>query len=332
MNRKTSRSLIGAFVLGAIALVVAGIVVFGSGRFFKKTRTFVMFFDGSVKGLNVGAPVIFRGVKVGQVTDIKLHFYGKELTILIPVYIELDPKSGVLVTGDVPKGQYLQAFINKGLKAQLQMQSFVTGQLAISLDFYPDKPIRLVGAEKRYPEIPTIPAPIEELTKTIQDLKLNETVKKLQSAIEGVDRVINSPEMRESIVALNRTLKSIDGLAKDINSKVVPVAASLKETSDAARNAFAQAEKTLTLKEGVPGELAQSIRDTLKAATTALDETRGAVSGVRRVADQNANLGYDLSRTLEEISALSRSLRSLTDYLDRHPEAILKGKNPPKGD
>ncbi len=331
MSKKASRSLIGAFVLGAIVLAVAGVLIFGSGKFFKKTRKFVMFFEGSVKGLNVGAPVIFRGVKVGQVTDITLHFYGKELTILIPVYIELDVK-GVLVTGDVPRGQYIQAFIKKGLRAQLQMQSFVTGQLVINLDFHPDKPIRLVGTEKRYPEIPTIPAPIEELTKTIQDLKLNETVKKLDSAIEGVNRVANSPELKEAIVALNQVLRSLDALARDVDSKVVPVASSVREASEAARGAFVQAEKTLAFKEGVPGEIAASIRDTLKAARMTLEETQKAVAGVKRVADQNANLGYDLSVTLEEISSLSRSLRSLTDYLDRHPEALIRGKKTSGGD
>jgi paraquat-inducible protein B len=332
MSRKANKSLIGAFVLAAIALAVAAVIILGSGKFFRKTHKFVMFFQGSVKGLNVGSPVMFRGVKVGQVTDIKVHIYGKEMTILIPVYIELDPASGVIASGEAPRGQYLRPFIEKGLRAQLQMQSFVTGQLAINLDFYPDKPARFVGADKRYPEIPTIPTPLEELTSTIQSLKLDQTIKKLESTIEGIDRVVNSPQLKESIVSLNRVLVSLDTLTKDIDSKVVPVASSIKETSDAARGAFVQAQKALAMKEGAPAEVAQSIRDALKAARITLEETQKAVTSVRHVADQNANLGYDLSRTLEEISALSRSLRSLTDYLDRHPEALIRGKNPPEGD
>jgi phospholipid/cholesterol/gamma-HCH transport system substrate-binding protein len=332
MSRKANKSLIGAFVLGAIALIVAGVVVFGSGRFFRKTHKFVMFFQGSVKGLNVGAPVMFRGVRVGQVTDIKINFYGRELTLLIPVYAELDPKTGVLASGDVPRGQYLQPLIRKGLRAQLQLQSFVTGQLAINLDFYPDTPARLVGTEKRYPEIPTIPAPLEELTSTIQGLKLDQTIRKLDSTIEGIDRIVNSPQLKESIVSLNRVLVSLDALTKDIDSRVMPVASSIQETSEAARGAFVQAQKTLTMKEGAPGEIAQSVRDTLKSARLTLEETQRTVAGVRRVADQNANLGYDLGRTLEEITALSRSLRSLTDYLDRHPEALIRGKSPAGGD
>ncbi len=332
MSKKANKSLIGVFVLGAIALVVAGVIIFGSGKFFKKTRKFVMFFQGSVKGLNVGAPVMFRGVKVGQVTAMKVNFYGKELTLLIPVYIELDPTSGVLVSGDAPKGQYLKPFIKKGLRAQLQLQSFVTGQLVVDLDFYPDKPARFVGIEKRYPEIPTIPTPLESLQSTIQGLKLDQTIRRLESAVEGIDRIVNSPQLKQSIVSLGKALRSIDSLARNLDSNVVPVAASIKDTSEAAHAAFVQVEKTLAMREGAPAEVAQSLRDTLKAARIALEETQGAVAGVRRVADQNANFGYELSRTLEEVSALSRSLRSLTDYLDRHPEALIKGKSSQGGD
>ncbi len=332
MSKKVSRSLIGVFVLGAIALAVAAVVILGSGKFFKKTYKYVLFFEGSVKGLNVGAPVIFRGVNVGQVTDIRLRFNLKDLTIIIPVYIELDPAKAQVVAGGLEKGAYLKAMISKGLRAQLQMQSFVTGQLVVNLDFYPDKPVRLVGIEKRYPEIPTIPTPLEELTKTLQDLKLDETVKKLESAIGGIDRIVNSPELKQSIVSLNQTLRSIDALAKNVDAHVAPVVSNISETSDAARSAFIQAEKTLALKEGVPAEIAQGVKDTLKAARVTLEETQKAVAGVKRVADQNANLGYDLSRTLEEVATLSRSLRSLTDYLDRHPEALIKGKKSQKGD
>ncbi|MCL5022470.1 MAG: MlaD family protein [Nitrospirae bacterium] len=332
MSKKASKSLIGAFVLGAIALVIAGVVIFGSGRFFKKTYRYVLFFEGSVKGLNVGAPVIFRGVKVGRVTDIRLRLNLKDLTVIIPVYIELDPGTAAVVGGNLERGHYLKGMIEKGLRAQLQMQSFVTGLLVINLDFYPDKPVRLVGLEKRYPEIPTIPTPLEELTKTIQDLKLDQTVRKLESAIEGIDRIVNSPELKQSIVSLNQMLRSINTLAVDIDSRIVPVASSVKETSEAARKAFVQAEKTLAMKEGAPGEIARSVTDTLTSARVTLEETQRAIEGVRRVADRNVNLGYDLSRTLEEISSLSRSLRSLTDYLDLHPEALIKGKKTSGGD
>lgn len=332
MSKKASKSLIGIFVLGAIALILAVVVIFGSGRFFKKTYKYVLFFEGSVKGLNVGAPVMFRGVKVGQVTDIVLRFSGKDLTILIPVYIELDPSKAVIVSGDLGKSSYLKSFIAKGLRAQLQMQSFVTGQLMINLDFYPDKPIRLVDVYKRYPEIPTIPATLEELTKTVEGLNLDQIVRRLDSVITGIDKIVNSPELGESVKSMNLALKSINDLAKNIDSRVGTVSSSIKETSEAARGAFVQAEKTLTLKDGVPGDIAESVKETLKTARFTLEESQKAVAEVKRVAEKNAYLGYDISRTLEEISSLSRSLRSLSDYLDRHPEALIKGKNSSKGD
>ncbi len=332
MSAKASKSLIGAFVLGAIAISVAAVITFGSGRLFRKTYRFVMFFPGSVKGLNVGSPVMFRGVKVGQVTDIKVNFYGKELAILIPVYAELDPRSGVLASGEKPRGQYLKALIKKGLRAQLQLQSFITGQLVIDLDFHPGKPARLIGMEKRYPEIPTIRTPIEELTKTLQDLRLDQTFKKLESAIEGIDRTVNSPELKSGIDSLRRLLLSLNTLTTDIDSRLASVTSDIRETSGAARNAFIQAEKTLSMKEGAPADLIRNVRETLKGVSVTLEETRKAVASVRRVADQNANAGYELNRALREITALSRSLRSLTDYLDRHPEALIKGKRPPQGD
>ena len=96
MGRQARKTLIGAFVVGAVALAAAGITVFGSGRFFQKRFTFVMFFSGSITGLSVGSPVEFRGVRVGQVTKIAAVFDPGKLTITIPVYIEIDPKSLVV--------------------------------------------------------------------------------------------------------------------------------------------------------------------------------------------------------------------------------------------
>ena len=340
MSKKASKTLIGAFVLGAIVLIVAGVVIFGGGKFFKKTYKFVTFFEGSVKGLQVGAPVTFRGVKIGEVTDIVLRFNPEKMSVLIPVYLEIDPEIFRAEFKIKPtKYQYYKALIDKGLKARLEMQSFVTGQLLVSLDFYPDKPIKLAGLDKRYPEIPTIPTTMEELAKTIQSLPLKEITEKLNSTLEGIDKIVHSPEVSASISSLDVTLKDIGRLARNIDTRLGPLTASLTSTSDAARGALVQAEKTLKMDEGVPGEIASGIKDalqesrlTLKESRLALEEAKKAMEGIKQIAAQNANVGYDLNRSLEQMTALSRSLRSLTDYLDRHPEALIRGKNPSKGD
>ncbi len=338
MSKKASKTLIGAFVLGAVVLIVAGVVVFGGGKFFAPTKKYVMFFEGSVKGLQVGAPVIFRGVKIGEVFDIRLDFHPGDLTADIPVYIEIDPRLLNIpeefkrVLKEREKYWFLKPLIDKGLKAQLQMQSFVTGQLAVSLDFYPDKPIRLRGLEKKYPEIPTVPTGLEELTRIIRNLPLGEITMKLDSVLAGLEKVVQSPELTGSIASLNQALKDISAVAKNIDKRLGPLTASLTSTSDAARGAFVQAEKSLKMDEGTPGEIAYGIRDTLKESRLALEAARKALEGIQQIAEQNTNLGYEINRSLEQMNATSRSLRSLTDYLDRHPEALIRGKNPSKGE
>jgi paraquat-inducible protein B len=342
MSRQASKTLIGAFVIGAIALAVAAVVVFGSGKFFAPTKKYVMFFNGSVKGLQIGAPVIFRGVKIGEVLNIQLDFNPKDLSVVIPVYIEIDPRLLTVPEAFKPlmkdalkvdkKYPLIHALIEKGLKAQLQLQSFVTGQLVINLDFYPDKPLRLVGLEKRYPEIPTIPTGLEELTKKFEDLPLKEITTNLNNALAGINKLVNSQDLQASISSLNQALKSIDKLAKDIDSEVRPVASDLREVTVAAVAALEQAKKTLAMNEGVPGEIASGFKDTLKAARLALEETQKTVADYDRIAVQNANLGYEIGRSLEQMAALSRSLRVLADYLERHPEAFIKGKSPSKGE
>jgi len=331
MSKQASRTLIGAFVLGATALVVAAVIIFGSGKFFKKTFRYVMFFEGSVKGLTVGAPVIFHGVNVGHVTDIRLLFNGKDFSILIPVYIEIDPSKTRVLSGSLEKEAYFEAFIDNGLKAQLQLQSFVTGQFLINLDLYPEKPVRLVGIEKRYPEIPTVSSSLEELTKTLQELPIKELVQKFNHAIESIDQIAGSPELKESVHSLNQALKSFDRLAHNVDAHVGPLASQVSGAANAALSAFVQAEKSLKMEEGTPGEIALSIKETLAEARVTLEETQKAVEGFKKIGAQNANLGYEISKTLGEISALSRSLRSLADYLDRHPESLLKGKTGTKG-
>jgi paraquat-inducible protein B len=286
-----------------------------------------------VKGLQIGASVVFQGAKIGQVTDIVVKVNAKELTAFIPVYIEIYQEKLVPIEGDRSYDeQYLQALIKKGLRAQLQLQSFVTGQLMVNLDFYPNTPIRLVGLEKRYPEIPTIPSGLEQLAKRLEELPLKEIADRLNETLAGITRLVNSRDLQASIGSLNQLLQDGDILVKNLNSKVGPIASDIKGTTDAARAAFAQAEKTLRFDEGAPGQIASGIKETLSAAQDTLKKTGTAVENINVIAVQNANLGYEIGRTLEQIAELSRSIRVLADYLERHPEALLRGKSHDKGE
>jgi paraquat-inducible protein B len=333
MSKQASKRLIGAFVLGALALVVAGIVVFGSDKFFRKVNKDVMYFEGSVKGLQNGAPVVFRGVQIGHVTNIVLEVNAKDLTAFVPVYTEIYPQKIVPIGENLSyDSRYLQTLIDKGLRAQLQLQSFVTGQLMVNLDFYPNTPIRLVGLEKNYHEIPTIPSSLEQLTKTLGELPLREIADRLNETLAGINRLVNSRDLQASIGSLNQLLKSTDALVKHLNTEVGPIASDIKGTSDAARATLEQVEKTLRFDEGAPGEIASSIKETLSAANDTLKETRKAVENINGIAVQNANIGYEIGRTLEQIAELSSSIRILADYLERHPEALLRGKSPAKGE
>jgi paraquat-inducible protein B len=314
--RQPRKSLIGAFVVGAVALAAIGITVFGSGRFFQRRSTLVMFFSGSITGLSVGSSVEFRGVRIGQVTKITAVFDPKTLNIAIPVYVEFDPKSLIVSGMQDASGmkQFYQPLLEKGLKAQLDIESFITRQLYISVDFFPDKPTTLLGLDPRYPEIPTIPSLQDQIVQMLQKLP-----EKIMTVTDGIERLVNSSAAQES-------LRDLDGLIRAIATEVKPLMANLNATSDAARRTFAQAEKTLSMKEGPSAEMAASFTGTMKKAGVSLDQMRSTLESYQQVAVQNANVGYDLTKTLAQLDAAARSVRALAEYLELHPEAVLKGK------
>ena len=212
MSKQANKTVIGAFVIGAIALVVAGVLIFGSGRFLKERDSYVLYFEGSVKGLNIGSPVLFRGVKVGSVTDIRLRFDPEDLTVYIPVVIEVEPDRFSKGSNDKHPKQNVDLLVEKGLRAQLELQSMVTGQLMVNFDFQPDEPVNLTGIKSEYIELPTIPSDMEKLSRTIENIPFDELINKLTSAVGGLERVLNSPELIGSIQAAEKALEEINKL------------------------------------------------------------------------------------------------------------------------
>lgn len=145
MAKQSFKTAVGAFVIGGLALLVAGIILLGGGRMFSDDIEYVLYFDGSVSGLNIGAPVVFRGVPMGQVTRISLEANPRDASVTIPVYIRLDENSIVRagVTGELTdnfRQEILRRLIQRGLRARLQLQSLITGQYRVELDFLPNTP------------------------------------------------------------------------------------------------------------------------------------------------------------------------------------------------
>jgi paraquat-inducible protein B len=246
MSKQGNKAVIGAFVVGAVVLAVTGVLVFGSGKFFSETNQYVMYFDGSVKGLNIGSPVMFRGVKIGAVTNIVLRSNPEEATIEIPVFVEIE-RNRFQRVGKKPGKRNVheeaEELVELGLRAQLQMKSMVTGQLMVELDFHPDKPAKLVGSDRKYPEIPTIKTGLQQFTQTLQDLPIEEMVNNLTSALEGIERAVNSPEVATGMNNINESLEDIQRLAKSLDRTVVENAElpyyftkAMEEVSAAARS------------------------------------------------------------------------------------------------
>jgi paraquat-inducible protein B len=311
--------MIGGFVVGAVALIFASILVFGSGKFLKKTYKFVLYFEGSVSGLSVGAPVVFRGVKIGSVESIVIRTNTKELTAQIAVIIEYEPDR--LEIGDAKPDPYrnMPLLIDKGLRAQLQMASLVTGQLMIEFDFHPDTPARLVGGDPKYREIPTSPSTIQEITRTVEKLPLEETFSKLSSAIAGLEEIVNSEDMKGIIGALRVAADEAAKLLKNVDDRVKPLASTIDETlkdyGKLARDVDRQVDP-----------LAGEIGDAVKALTAASMQAEKTLLSIEDVVSEDSTVTTELKNSLRELSTAARSIRVWADYLERNPEALIRGK------
>ena len=353
MSKPVSKTMIGLFVAGAIALIVVAIGILGSGKFFTQKFTYFMVFEGSVKGLNVGSPMVFRGVKVGAVSSIRMYFNFATKVPIVLVYVESEKGQVEAYNIDeatakelLKQGQYsfMKELIARGLRAQLEMQSIVTGQLQIALDLFPDKPAVYTGIDKTVMEIPTIPTPLQQLTKKLESLPLEEIFNNVNSSFDGIAKLVQSPELKESIANLNIALKDVQTLVRNVNDQVKPLSAGLSDTIRDTRklinNADSQVASVGTNLNGAIGDGRKLIQNvdasvesikaklnaTLTTATSALEEARKLIQDLETSAREDSTLMYRLNETLREVGKAARSLSTLADYLERHPEALLGGK------
>jgi paraquat-inducible protein B len=344
MRYRPNPKLIGAFVLGAIFLAVVAVAVLGGNRLFQTTRTAVAYFDQSVAGLSTGAPVTFRGVRVGQVKEINLRVETEQLNARIPVVLEFQ-LDRIEWTGDKGFSQeQMDRLIDRGLRAKLVSQSFVTGQLAVELGFEPDVEVRLVGGRDDIPEIPTAPGGFEQLKTSLENLPLRDIVSRVMSTVERMNEVLSQPAVQELAPEAVQTLQEYRTLARDLRGRTGPLfdqvsqsAESANQTLDRTNAAVQRIEQELTrtlrsVREVTEtlnarvGPLADKLERTSDAATGAMRQTEQTMASANRVIEPGSATQRDLRRALDEFARAARAVRQLAEQLERNPNALITGK------
>lgn len=220
MSKKVSPQFIGFFVIGAIVLVVLGLMIFGGGEFLQRKSRYVMFFEGAMSGLSEGSPVEYRGVKVGKVYEIKMCVSKNIQDIIIPVIVDLFPEN-IVGIGKFNIQKFINLAIGEGLKAQLVSANLITGQRKIELIFDKNmKPVYRNDGTIRYLEIPTISSKIARFFEKLESLSVDEIFAESLNAVKGISSLVNAPETKEAFLSLNKTMEEIKLLVVNLNNMV----------------------------------------------------------------------------------------------------------------
>lgn len=332
---KANPAVIGAFVIGAVVLAISLTLVLSGGRLFQPARQFVVVFDSSLHGLSVGAPVAFRGVSIGQVTSINPVLEARNgrleaVNMVVAIQIshgQFHAADGRLLgTDDFNDEELARVFDERGIRAHLALQSLLTGQLYVNLDFFPGSPATKVDLPTPYPQIATTETGIQRLGRTIDTLPLEEIIAKVTTALDGIAGLATAEEIPSILAAAERTAAAAEQIAVRLDAQIDPLLDSLREAAQATAGAMEQARVTLDLEQGPAGDLVARLTRAAETADKTLEQARGGVAQLEHLLGDRSPERQRLQQALAETSAAARSLRLLADYLERHPEALLHGK------
>lgn len=264
---------------------------------------YLVYFDGSVRGLEPGSPVEVRGIKIGNVVDIKLEFDFNTKSIRVPVTIEIERQRFVPIgtPAEVGSRPLLDHLVAQGLRAQLRSTSLLTGQLAVSLDFHPNARPATINYDRKYPELPTIPTDLEEITRSVEQvldrlaaLPIDELVEDMRATLRSFQGLAESHEVKQSLRSLDEALQAVSSIARKADAQVGPTLTAIATAANSADGAIKQAERTFASVEGNLGN--------------------------------NSPLSRDVAELMVQLKDAARAIRVLADYLSQHPEALVRGK------
>ncbi len=333
MKTKVSPAIVGAFVIGGFALLFLALMAFGGVSFFSKPQRFIVLFNESIHGLDLGSPVKLRGVRVGRVVDLNIRFDERSNRSVVAVVCEFskdmltDPKGAGI---DMGNREELQALVDRGLRAQLGVLGLATGLLYVELDIVNPKdfpPVRN-SEDARYVVVPALPSAISEFQASASEIlskmkridfaglsnELKQLVAQTRKQVAGIDvrgvvdqwkrsgaaveALATNPEIKQTIGNLNATVTELRGTIARLDAQVDPAGKELAAT-------LAEARRSLQ----------------------AFAEAAGAAQGFITA---HAGVGSDLGTTLGRLNEAADAVTRLADFLERNPNAILTGRKQPQ--
>jgi paraquat-inducible protein B len=317
---KPSATLIGAFVLGAIALTVAGVLFFGSGALREKRIPMVSFFHGSVAGLRVGAPVTFRGVRVGEVKSIAIRFDAATSESIIEVNMELLPDTVAVYGAPPPPNETaVPELVRRGMTARLVLESFVTRLLNVDLDFRPGAQVSRLGGTERIPEVPTVPGDWENLAKQLQETDIAAVLAGVQRTLASVDAILTSPEVKQ-------TIEQLPLLVSDMRRTVNTIEREATGLSRQGRATLANVDSTLASVQTLIADLDREATSTLAAARGTFESASTTVDEANVLLDPRGRTMMQVQRTIDDLAAATARLRSFAERVDRDPSVLVRGR------
>jgi paraquat-inducible protein B len=303
-------------VVASLAILIVALIVVGAGKMFRRPTRFICMFTGNLNGLKIGAPVKVRGVQIGEVSAIRLRLDPSDGELRsgfngfrLPVIIDLDQTMLSQRGAKALNKGGVEDWIKRGMRAQLQTESLLTGLLYIDLDLHKGtQPNFVLQPGGPYQEIPTVPTDLAQLQEHLMEtldrfekIDFKGLVNSITDAANSIRSLADSSELRE-------TLQSLKGTVASLNQTIV-----------AARQVLNNANAQI-------GPLVADFRESAAAANKTMEETRATLLRLQQGLDPNSPLIVHLNQTLESLDQTSRSVGELTDYLQRNPAALVRGR------
>lgn len=316
MSEARRPTIIGAFLLGGLALLAAGILMLSRDSWFSQPREYVVYFTGALDGLDVGADVTYRGVKVGTVQDIRLSYDRQLKDVVMPVVLRIsnpgqEPGSGRSFD------QFIGQLVERGLRAQLQTPSLLTGKAIVALDMFPERPgyVR-TPHEIDLPTIPSVPSRIDqvadvlrELAGSLRQLPLQELAESSRQTLRAVEQLANSAELRQGLVSMSQLLAKLDRLSGRLERQLPPIMDNVQQGSAEMRAAV------------------EEIRRAAQGSAQAMEQVNALVADGRHSLGPQSAVQYETLRALQELSQAGKALQRLAEGLDQQPQSLIFGKS-----